>query len=268
MMKRLKRSLARKFWRKRGLGAKKNPVDRRDRLFMANHRVDLPSKVSLEEYSTIKDQGMTGSCAGNAVAGAVWILEQKSGNYTRYPSRMFLYWNSRICHDQEPLSDEGTYIRTCCKALNEYGVTDEDNWPFVEKRVNTKPAFHTYMSGNARKNGEYLSITGEGDDLIFKIKNALHDGYPVVFGTLVADSFLDAAGDDVIDRPRSFENIAGGHAMCIVGYDTVAGKTIFRVMNSWGQNWRDDGYCWFTENYMTWENTWDFTIVKGWDLLK
>lgn len=42
-------------------------------------------------------------------------------------------------------------------------------------------------------------------------------------------------------------NNRGGHAMCIVGYDDTIGATgAFKVRNSWGVNWGDNGYCWIS----------------------
>lgn len=35
-----------------------------------------------------------------------------------------------------------------------------------------------------------------------------------------------------------------GHAMCIIGYDDSKFGGAFEVMNSWGDNWGDDGYFW------------------------
>ncbi|MCH7472751.1 C1 family peptidase, partial [bacterium] len=46
-------------------------------------------------------------------------------------------------------------------------------------------------------------------------------------------------------------NNRGGHAMCIVGYNDSIGATgAFKVRNSWGLNWGDDGYCWISYESM------------------
>lgn len=259
------------FWRKRGLGWKPNPEDNRDQKYAAR-RTDLPAVVSLEKWAKVVDQKSTSSCVGNAIAGAVHIQEQRSDNAAgyNYPSRMFVYWNARRRHDKPPLKDGGTYIRGAFKALREFGVCDETDWPFKTSRVNDQPrGYVPYAHADPRKDGEYLAITGGGSTRVERIKSALADGYPVVFGTDLAKSFMPAAGEHVIDRPKSSEKIVGGHAMVIIGYTTDGdGSTLFRVLNSWGKRWRDGGLCWFTERYITWTNTGDFTIVRGWRRLK
>ena len=49
--------------------------------------------------------------------------------------------------------------------------------------------------------------------------------------------------------PTEKEQVKGGHAVCIVGYDES--KQTFKVRNSWGEKWGDDGYCYFPFEYIT-----------------
>jgi len=45
----------------------------------------------------------------------------------------------------------------------------------------------------------------------------------------------------------------GSHAMLIVGYDNDRNGGSFKVRNSWGKWWGDDGYCWIT--YASFKNS-------------
>ena len=36
----------------------------------------------------------------------------------------------------------------------------------------------------------------------------------------------------------------GGHAMTVVGYDDTLNGGSFRIVNSWGYQWGDNGYAW------------------------
>jgi len=269
----IKRSIARRFWTKRGLGMKPNPIDERDYLYKYNDDDGVyPDFFSLEKYSEIVDQLNTGSCVGNAVAGAIRILENRKSGSTEYgyPSRLFLYWISRSQHETEPFRDNGTYVRACCKALSKYGVPNEVVWKFKKGNVNKKPIFNTWMVADPRRNGEYLAIFEvEKNSRLKAIMSALCEGYPVVFGTNVVDSFMPAIGPDIITCPSYSENVVGGHAMVIIGYrKSSTDRLQFRVMNSWGKYWRDNGYCWFDEDYIAWSNSRDFTIIRGWERLK
>lgn len=268
MKKGIRYKWRRRFWKERGLGALPNPSDNRDRFYSPAGEMTYPLGASLENYVKVVDQGATSSCVGNAVAGALWIMEKKSGKAYGYPSRMFLYWNSRNQHSILPLSDSGTYVRTCCKALKKIGVPDEAVWAFKKRKVNTQPVFRIWGKADPRKDGEYLSIRANGKNRVDLICKAISDGYPVVFGTSVAKSFMSAEGPELISVPDSDDKIVGGHAMLVVGYKTVGSAVRFRVLNSWGQYWRDSGLCWFTEDYIRWSKSNDFTIIRGWKRLQ
>ena len=43
----------------------------------------------------------------------------------------------------------------------------------------------------------------------------------------------------------------GGHAMCVIGYDDNKGGGAFEVMNSWGEDWGDNGFFWITYDDFT-----------------
>lgn len=256
----------RRFWKNRGLGFTPNVRDDRDRLYVQDGELFSYNEMnaSLEKYSTVVDQDGTSSCVGNAVAGAIWIMEQKSSHKYGYPSRLFLYWNSRNQHSNVPFKDDGTYIRTCCNALKKMGVPDENEWAFKRSKVNFQPSYKGWGKADPRKGGEYLSIKNTGRGRVEAICQAISDGYPVVFGTSVSESFMPAIGPEIIDCPLGGDKLVGGHAMVIVGYKRTGGGYLFRVLNSWGKYWRDGGLCWFTEDYIMWEKSSDFTIIRGW----
>ena len=248
------------FWRNRGLGCLRNIYDPRDRKF-ESELTSIPNNASVEKYVTeVLDQRATSSCVAHSVAHAISIMEKKSGFDYGTPSRLFLYWNSRRQHNNEDV-DQGTYIRACMKGLRSYGVPDEAYWPFKIARVNDKPAgFSPWTMADSRKDGEYLAIDALGNERTKMIRQAVAEGYPVVFGTALVKSFLSSKGPLIVEKPRFSDPIVGRHAMCIVGYE----NRLYRVLNSWGKQWRDNGFCWMTEDYIKWLQSSDFTIVRGW----
>ena len=77
-------------------------------------------------------------------------------------------------------------------------------------------------------------------------KGQIHTGNPVVFGMDVSESFEQIKGDVVYNdttTPRT-----GGHAMVIVGYSES--RQAFKIMNSWGTHWGDNGFGWVSYNAM------------------
>ena len=48
--------------------------------------------------------------------------------------------------------------------------------------------------------------------------------------------------------PKSNEELIGGHAICIMGYDDSL--KIFKFKNSWGAKWADQGYGYLPYEYI------------------
>lgn len=241
-----------------------NRRDLRDRLYLG-HLNEVPTQASLERYVTeVLDQKSTNAGVAHSVAHAISIMEKHRGYEYGTPSRLFLYWNARMQHGKS-VTDDGTYIRSCMKGLRENGVPDEKYWPFNIRKVNQKPSgFSPWVRANARKEGEYLAILGTSSMRLHAIRDAVAGGFPVVFCTALETSFLSALGPWEIDKPKSKDPIVGYHAMCIVGYDGDR----FRVLNSWGGNWRDNGFCWMSGDYIKWSESRDFTVIKDWKRLR
>ena len=83
-----------------------------------------------------------------------------------------------------------------------------------------------------------------------KIRKALQQGHVVVIGARLEPEFNSGRwpvftvrekqrGEEAVRRSRSKYD---HHAMCIVGYDDT--RKAFLLMNSWGDWWGQQGYCW------------------------
>jgi C1A family cysteine protease len=70
------------------------------------------------------------------------------------------------------------------------------------------------------------------------MKSALASGYPFSIGVAIYQSFesQSVALSGMVPMPNTRnEQMLGGHAMSVVGYDD--GKSCFLVRNSWGHGW-------------------------------
>jgi hypothetical protein len=75
------------------------------------------------------------------------------------------------------------------------------------------------------------------------IKNAIYTNGPVVAWLKVYQDF-QSYGGGVYSHTRG--NYIGNHFILIVGWDDA--KVAFRVKNSWGLNWGENGYFWMSYN--------------------
>lgn len=200
-------------------------------------------------------------------------------------SRLFAYYLARS-YTKDQHQDTGTQIRLIFTAVNKYGFVPESVWPYSDDTSPAAPAFknppaNAYrLAYDARASAEnvqrkvvdYARITSSGTQRIADIKAAIAQRHLVVFGTLVTEQFCgdpSASNGNAIPKPASTtKDIAGGHALCVGGYDADGAK----IVNSWGTAWGGRGglpagWCKFAWEYMTWSETSDLWIVRRAPLL-
>lgn len=205
--------------------------------------VNLPSSVDLRTSPSrpaIYDQSQLGSCVGNGTARICQFIQPELG----IPSRLWIYFNAR---DIEGDTDEdaGAQIHDGVQGVVQKGIIPETEWPYDINTFATQPTEKMYADGAKDIVTDYFSLSTNGD-----IKQCLADGFPVVFGMSVYDSFESdsTAKTGIVTMPSPSEQQIGGHCMVIVGYDDKNHWWI--VDNSWGEGWGDKGSCYIPYAYI------------------
>lgn len=241
------------------LGYWPDPYDARDKPFGAvATALSVPHKFSLEHRCvSIPNQLGTSSCVGQSVRQAFGVEEARGDSGRLSVSALGVYFNSRAEHGLEEY-DVGTFLRTAIRSLVRFGPIRERDWPFDASKVNRRPSWRAYRGAHDGKGPSgYYRITEDGSARLDAIRRAIAAEHPVVFGTTVTKTFMPGSGSWHIDRPAGSDPVVGGHAMCIVGYE----GDLFRIANSWGTGWRDKGFAWMREDYLTWDQTRDIWVV-------
>lgn len=206
-----------------------------------------PARADLRPHMPpVLDQGQLGSCTANALATAFQWAQIKEGAPKVFrPSRLFIYYSEREIEGSVSY-DSGAQIRDGAKALNRRGVCPEWMWPYVQNRFDVRPPGPCYDVAAKNQSTSYWAVAQAQRDL----ESCLAVGFPVVFGFTVYDSFeSDAvARTGVVPMPDPSENVVGGHAVLLVGYDRP--KRLWIVRNSWGPAWGQDGYCTMPYDYL------------------
>lgn len=237
---------------RRILGYRKGSIDPAAKRYGAQRfqSKDLPPKVDLRKHFTaIEAQGETNSCTANAVAGAYeYIVKRHLGEEAYDASRMFVYYNARALDPSYgPIEDQGSMIGIAVKGLKEYGVCSEETWPFDQANVNEKPSDPAYEEAAKFLIEDYAVVPTD----LFAWKHCLAEGYPIVFGLELYNSFDQHRTKGLVPEPTPNEvqrEEHAGHAMVCVGYSDK--DEVFIVRNSWGPEWGDGGYCYIPYNYV------------------
>jgi C1A family cysteine protease len=223
--------------------------DHRDIMYGTVHRVSkrLPSSVDLRDICPqVENQGKLSSCTGNALAGALEILETKDKLACQAMSRLFIYYNERVI-EHSVGADQGAAIRTGIKTLVKQGACTEKLWPYVASKWKVAPPKSCYTQGSQHVVTAYQRI-----QTLDEMRACLADRFPFVFGFSAYQSFEspEVAKTGTLDLPKPHEHLVGGHAVVAVGYNDAEKQLLVR--NSWGPKWGQAGY--FTMPYAYAEN--------------
>ena len=160
------------------------------------------------------------------------------------PSRLFIYYNERMI-ENDVENDDGAQIRDGIKSINQCGICDEIIWKYDIQKFTEKPTEECYIEGQKCHTLKYSRV----QQSINEIKYVLNNGFPIVFGFMVFESFEtpEVSKSGMMPHPQPYENMLGGHAVVMIGYDdsleSLEGdKGMFIVRNSWGSSWGKSGY--------------------------
>jgi C1A family cysteine protease len=236
---------------------KPDKLDTRDYKYTVTQKAS-PNIVDLRAFcSPIENQGSLGSCTGQAIAGAIELLNKRNRKPTDV-SRLFIYYYERLLLGTVNY-DSGAYIRDGIKATNHYGASLESYWPYDIRKFRQEPISEAKTDALKRKVTRYERVNDFNGCI-----NALSNGYPVIMGFRVYNSFMskNVAKTGIMPYPNTKrERLLGGHAVLLVGYNKT--KKVFIARNSWGTNWGDKGYFYMPFNIVKPNMSSDYWIIKS-----
>lgn len=209
----------------------------------------LPSIVSLEKYTPrILHQGSQGSCSGWASAyGArtVAYAQATGSNPDQVAfSPSFLY--NQIALPQ----CQGAYLHDAMEAMQKIGSLPFKDFGYTDQTCQIYPDRSDQGDAARYRIKGYTRLTqgvSQYGTNINAVKQHLAQGAPVIIGAMVGPSFQQGMVRKDVWYPTRAEYAGqnlGGHAMCVVGYDDHKAGGAFRIMNSWGTQWGNNGYAW------------------------
>jgi len=198
------------------------------------------------------DQGACNSCAVHAVAAAWEFAARRSDHPPVTLSRLFIWYQGRV-RENSVAEDTGIMIRTALKVLFSDGAPPEDVWPYNTAEYARQPSPEAYALAPQHKAQNYCFVKpARQHTLLDRLKAVLADGFPISFGfqhTAELDS-QEVKRSGVLPTPNAGEHTAGdGHVALLVGYDDDT--SMFKVRNSWGPEWGQQGYFTMPYGYVT-----------------
>jgi C1A family cysteine protease len=224
---------------KYGLGALKDPEDKRDYLikdYIA--KLKLPTKLDFSgDMLPVRNQGGEGTCTAFGTC-AVKESEEKEG-----------YLSPRFLYDRIKQEGGGAYPRDAMKVLLDIGVCPESCQPYQEN-VNTPACPESLQLAEPNKIKGYARL-----NTIDEMKQCLYQNGCFTISVAVTDSWFNTPDGYIMGGG----NIIGYHCVALVGYDDE--MECIKFKNSWGEGWGDKGYGYI--GYGTLKNI----LVDAWSFI-
>ena len=229
---------------------------------------DIPSRFSMEDYAPPPREQQGGTCVGWSTSYSALSIMY---NYFYGITDPFIKWATAFdpyfiytfskSAENDPSCDEGMYISDAIEILSDIGTKKWSVAPYLSCSDRwEKEAFVDYAASYSypyRISSENYGVIQykNSSQYIEDTKKALSLGVPIIIGVNLTESFRLRSeneevgiGSDGLWVFKDGEESVGGHAMTIIGYDDYKYGGSFQVMNSWGQDFGDDGFVWIRYN--------------------
>ncbi len=241
------------------------------------HLKSLPESWDNSAYlPPVDSQGGQGSCVAWAVgyymraemenfAVGRTNPEEKALDCNRF-SPAFLY---DMIHSP---GDNGAYYSDAFDILSTFGCCTWETMPYTDRNYTRWPAEAAFMEAMRYRTGAedttsdnyhsyyyYEDIKTEAN--LNDMKQLLSEGKTVIISIFVYTPYnsINATNDEYTLANGLAGVMGGGHAQCVVGYDdnhqTADGMGAFRVVNSWGTSWGDQGFYWISYDAVKFHDT-------------
>jgi hypothetical protein len=201
---------------------------------------ELPKVIDLSPHlPTPGHQGKQSSCTAWAVGYALKAYQEYLETNSRvYFSPSFIY--NQINNGR----DGGSRVMDALNLVSQQGNCTWDDMPYNENDYNSQPSQLARTKAKKYRIDYWRQVNIRDSK---EIKAQINAGYPIVIGAVIDEGFerIKAYNEQSIWKQR-IGATKGGHALLIVGYDDY--KNAFKIINSWGTNWGQNGYGWIDYN--------------------
>ena len=221
---------------------------------------EIPQAYSLRKYAPPVRSQTGGTCVGWATSySALSIMYNKEFEITdpfvKYATAFdpnFIYSIIKE-YEKDYTCDDGIYITLAAELMEKLGSKKWSVPPHIvcNTKWSDEQLENVVAYTKAFKTENLLNIMNDNPKYIKLIKEAVYNDYPVIFAVETTESFNPRSeknpsgiSSNGLWNPKDDEDLLGGHAMTIVGYNDYKFGGAFEIMNSWGREFGDNGYVW------------------------
>jgi len=215
-------------------------------------QVDLTSR-----FPTPGNQGRLGSCTGWAIGYAARsyynaaMTGKKPVSSRDIASPGFLYNFTAVYPPEVDAGCGGAYFKAALDFAKIQGTPPLSEWPYNDTSCRPNQATpYQYELASQLRIPDYRRYQSQALKDAWAYKADLQAGHPIVIGMALDENvWMTFSGSNVMNGPKLDVKGLSLHAMAIVGYDDS--RNAFRLQNSWGTRWGDNGFAWVDYDYFT-----------------
>jgi hypothetical protein len=200
----------------------------------------LPPSVDMSGHFPMPgNQGQQSSCVGWAVTYALKSYQEGVERNWSLNTADHIFSPAYIYNQIKTSADcsGGTSYVEALNFLRREGAAPWNAFPYDSAQCSRLPDAATKQQAKQYSIADWRRVNVQDET---EVKNQLAAGFPVLAG-IVVDMPLYRLTQGNVYSQYSGQNL-GGHAVVIVGYDDS--KRAFKIINSWGQSWGDNGFGW------------------------
>lgn len=206
----------------------------------AHSQTNLPASVDFSaSFPTPENQGNQSSDVAWATTYAAYsYLEALNKNWKAdNPSHQF---SPAFVYNQIKTGSctSGSTISSALHLLKNTGAVPLTFFPYDSQNCSKTPDIKMLLLATQFRINHWFKVDERN---LNDIKGQIYAGNPVIVGMNISDEFHRLSGKQIYNDLSDSANNQG-HAMVIVGYDD--NKKAFKLINSWGTAWGDNGFGW------------------------
>ncbi len=197
----------------------------------------LPSKVDLSsDMPPVDSQGRQGSCVGWAVAYALKTYQEQVER-SWGTQKLEHQFSPAYIYNQIKINNcmSGARLADAFALLTEQGCSSLAKMPYDDRNCDRVPPTDAVTEAQQFRIASWRRVNIQDPT---ELRSHLAAGFPIVIGMKIYTNFFRLRGSGVYNKIEG--DYQGNHALCVVGYDDS--NSTFRIINSWGTNWGDNGY--------------------------
>ncbi|TWU49142.1 C1 family peptidase [Rubripirellula reticaptiva] len=201
--------------------------------------IKLPAQFDLVDYLPTPGEQTRNDCVAWAIAHSAYSCQIGQERRKRPTSDCDLF-SPAFIFEQLGGNPNGLHAMQVINFVQNTGCATMASMSLSKSEVGGKDR----VEANNFKAQRHERAASIGD-----IKSYIYEGYPVV---LIVQMGGDFQSDAKINAPYNWRDeqnkLTGYHAIAAVGFDDA--RKAFLIMNSWGTQWKDCGFCWVSyENF-------------------